>query len=700
MIDDNNLYVHEDITFCNTDLIKHSAEHFNKYNTYCSAPAGSVEYEDFWDEEENRRLNGVNLFGELRADGEIQEVLITGEHYGFLNYAQIMVTTDEEEAAEIKKLTKGQRKAGKKVKTFPDFWDGHWNYMTAKKYALDYGFNMVVSKARRKGFSYIEAWDSADSINMNPDVTVLLTAFDLKYLTKGDQMMGMAKSYLDFLEKNTAFNRGYLVRKVDEVELGFTPEHSKLPEGYRSKLLALSFGPANPDAAIGKDGYKIKVEEAGKAPNMDEFLEVTLSTMEDGDVQTGSLVVFGTGGTKDANWESFERVYYNPSSINALAFKNVTDEGMEHNTEGCGFFFQHRQNLRPHIDKNGNSMFETADASIKEKRADMKKKAKTPGEYTQYISQRANCGQEAFSSTSSNILPNVSDQLHRVINDEKYKYLGQYGSIKNTPNGLDFVVNPDITAINNFPLKKGDDLEGCLVMWFPIYRDPVTGRTPKGLYRLWNDPYGVDKDKKDIKITDSLAATYIYERVNPFTVTKGDILVGAYVGRPERQETYNEQMMLINAWCNGMLTVENDRGDAVKATARKMKLYHTLTDEPDFSFNPEISGKHGRRKGISMANPKRQAAALIYLRDWLMTKRGTDDLGNIIYNYHMIYDDGLLREIIKYLDTRNCDRVSTLKIGMFDMQEIEVKAINHVKLNKTQSSFVNAIRDGNLFVHE
>jgi len=699
MVDDNGLYIHEDITFCNTDLLKTSATYFEKNECYTHAIPGSIEFEEYWDEEEDKRTKGVRLFGSLQADDQIQEVHVTGEHYGFLNYAQLMVTVDSEEAKDLLKVAKNQRKSGKKQKTFPDFWDGHYNYMKAKEWALNYGNNMVVAKARRKGFSYMEAWDGADSVNLHPDVTVLLTAFDLKYLTKGDQMMGMAKNYLDFLEKNTDFARGYIKRKVDEVELGYTPEHSIIPEGYRSKLIALSFGPANPDACIGKDGYKIKVEEAGKAPNLDEFLEVTLSTMEDGDVQTGSLIVFGTGGTKEANWETFEKLYYAPASINALAFKNVTDEGMGDNLEGCGFFFQQRQNLRPHMDKDGNSLYIPADASIKEKRLHQKKIAKTPGDYTQYVSQRANCGQEAFSSTSSNILPNVSDQLHRVEHDTNYKYLGQYGMIRNTAKGLDFVPDDKRVPINNFPLKRGDELDGCVVMWYPLYRDS-TGKVPDGLYRLWNDPYGVDKDKKEIKITDSLASTYIYERVNPYTQTRGDIIVGAYIGRPEMQDTYNEQLLLLTAWCNGRLTVENDRGDAVKAMARKMKLYHLLTDEPNFSFNPDLAAKHGRQKGISMANPKRQAAALVYLRDWLNTIRGRDYLGNVIRNYHMIYDAGLLREIIKYLDTRNCDRVSSLKIGMFDMQEIEIKAIKHIKSSSRNSSFVDAIAKGNLFVHE
>ncbi|HQY22853.1 MAG TPA: hypothetical protein PK389_03775, partial [Gammaproteobacteria bacterium] len=84
------------------------------------------------------------------------------------------------------------------------------------------GLHMIVMKSRRKGFSYMEGWDSADTVNLIPYCTVLLAAHDLKYLTKGNQIFGMAKSYLEFLELHTDWNRGFLKKDKETVQALFS----------------------------------------------------------------------------------------------------------------------------------------------------------------------------------------------------------------------------------------------------------------------------------------------------------------------------------------------------------------------------------------------------------------------------------------------------------------------------------------------
>ena len=64
-------YILEDIAFCNTNQFNEAARYFKKNGVYTRAPKGSREYNQFWDIEEDRRLNGMTAPGKLYtgADG-------------------------------------------------------------------------------------------------------------------------------------------------------------------------------------------------------------------------------------------------------------------------------------------------------------------------------------------------------------------------------------------------------------------------------------------------------------------------------------------------------------------------------------------------------------------------------------------------------------------------------------------------------
>ena len=677
-INENGLYTFEDIAFVNTSLFTEAATHFKKYGYYIDPRIkGTKEYNDHWDREEDRLRNGMTVPGKLvpgqRGEFKIQDVHITGTHYGFLNYARIMRKEDPTDA-KAKGLV-GQKKI-RKILEFPRFLDGQYHYFQAKQYAEEIGKNVIVAKARRKGFSYMEGWDSVSTINLMPHITVLVGAYDYKYITLGDQMMGMAKKYLDFLELHTDFNRGYLKESLDHIKLGYKKSDEGNKEfGYLSQIIAISFM-NNPDAAVGKDAYKIKLEECGKFPNLSKALDVTLSTVEDGDSQTGYITMFGTGGTDDANWADFEKIFFDPDKRNCLAFDNIWDDGMKGNS--VGFFYPQESGYEPFIDEHGNSDIKGARHAILSKREKQKNASSDGLEYLKYVSQRAMTPKEAFASGGENIFPSaeLSDQLNRVLHDKDFKYLHRAGQlIYNDKGKIYFKSNDQLITqgvithdpILNFPLTDKQDVVGCYVEWVSAFRDKATGEIPKGLYRIWHDPYAHDKDSKEIKIKDSLGVSYVYERVNNMSYGKGDKLVACYVGRPSTVDMYNENLLKLTEYWNAEVMFENDRGD-VKGFFGRKKKSHLLADEPDLEWEASLKGKSKRGKGISM-NEKRKAKAAIYLRDWLLTPVSTDDFGNVKLNLHYIYDPALLQELLKWNLKGNFDRVSSMLVGMFDMYE-------------------------------
>lgn len=686
----NGHYEIEDIAFCNTSPLTATGRYFKKNGIYTKAPKDSREYKEFWDIEEDRRKNGMKIPGKLlyNAKGEVsmQEIHITGEHYGFLNYARIK-RVKEEDLVGLRQfvtkdshLLKHSKKVGTKDYDFPAFIDGQYHWMKAKEFAQSKGLHLVMCKARRKGFSYMEGWDSADTINMIPYCTVLIGAYDYKYITLGNQMMGMAKRYLDFLELHTDFGRGFIKEGLDHIKLGYklTSEGQK-EFGYLSELIALSFM-NNADAAAGKDAIKIKLEECGKFPNLKEALDITLSTTEDGSIKTGFITMFGTGGTKDANWADFEQIYYNPESHGCMMFDNVWDDGAKGTP--CGYFYPQEMGDPLHVDEHGNSNKEASLISF-EAEKERQKKIKSNSEFLRWIGQRARNGKEAFANGSDNIFPAIEilDQLQRVEHDPDFKYLPRVGVLASTENGIKFKMNSDLEALKqkthepvfNFPLKDKQDVTGAYVEWISPYRDPNTGRIPKDLYRIWNDPYAHDMDKKNLTIKHSLGSTYVYERINNITPGRGDYLVASYVGRPERMDDYNENLLKIAEYWNAEIMFENDRGD-LKGYATRRKKLHLLADEPDLEWVKELQGKTRREKGMNMTIKRKEKGA-IYLRDWLLEPRGRDKNGNVKLNLHYIYDPALLRELLKWNLKGNFDRVSTLLIGMYDMKECFNKEI-------------------------
>lgn len=687
------LYSFEDIKFCNTIEFSRAAQHYKKHGCYTYAPDGSREHKEFWDEEERRRIEGMTLPGALKlVNGiwQMQEVHITGEHYGFLNYARIFRTKDDEDKKELKNvlkdsvLLKNARKVGKKDIDFPSFFDGQYHYFKARKVAKDNGLNMIVGKARRKGFSYIEGWNTGSAINLKPNVTILLCAFDLKYLTKGNQIMGMTKSYLDFLELNTDWNRGYVSESKELIQLGYKLPGTQIKRGYLGQVIALSFG-GNADAAVGKDADEIKVEEMGKAKNVKEFLELTMSTTEAGDLQTGMITMFGTGGGEDENWEAFQDIHENPDRYDCMVFDNIWDEGAR--GTGCGFFYPHTLNLEPYIDEHGNSDLITAKASSDERRLKKKNSGISNREYIKYIGQRANNPKEAFAYDGDNIFtrPELFDHIQNVENNPDIKYLARLGTILRTERGLRFDYNETLEArgipihppILDYPHKNNQDVHGCYVEWQSPFK--IDGKIPKGLYRIWNDPYAIDKNKENITTKHSLACTYVFERANIYTPSRGDILVAMYIGRPETQDEYNEMLLRITEYWggeDGQCMFENNTGDVEKYFL-KNKKHHLLADEPEAAWKKELQSKKTGRKGVLM-NPSRIGAGALAFRDWVFQKRGIDEYGNEKMNLHYIYDVGLLREMIKFNSKGNFDRLSTIFVGMMDVQEQfdkEVQAI-------------------------
>lgn len=678
-LNENGLYVPEDISFVNTRDFTRAGQHFAKHKCYTFAPEDSLDYEHFWDIEEERILNGMTLPGKLIIENgitKIQDVHITGEHYFYLNYVPIRKLDRFGDVDEgVYKLIE---ESNRKVFGFADFWDGDYHYFKARQIARQNGQHIAVGKSRRKGFTYKAGGTGSRNAAFFPRTNVVMSAYDYKYICGVDQLMPMCKTILDHLEGNTDFGRHYLNASDTHIRLGYREEKSKIDKGYLSNIFAVSFMD-NPKAAIGKDAVEINIEEAGDCPNLDMVLTLTQPTLRAGSVSTGMMTVFGAITESGGNWEKFKHLFYHPKAYGFMSFQNIHEKDYARNE--CGYFFPYQMNYETAkgevqaMDEHGNSNLELALKLIEIEDAAVKGD-KTPHEFLVHKAQYATKPSEAFFDVTGGYFssPGLIKHYEELLQNPVYRNVTFNGFLRY--NGKEIVrefKNPkndrEAIPITQYPIPKDwKDFEGCITEYTTPYKDK-NGNIPDGMYVATNDSFGTDKRADLIQSEDSLGATYIYERANRYTPYKGDRLVASYIGRPEKMFEYDENMFrLIERW-NAKLGFENDRGTVIP-NARILKKTHLLLEEPELDFKKEVAGKRGRDYGMHMS-PTRKPIARKFLKEWLHSVRGhNQSTGEPIYNYHYIQDVGLLEELIKYGDG-NFDRVSSLFILMYYIKELE-----------------------------
>lgn len=686
------MYDAEDIAFVNTSLFSETGRYYQKTGKYTKAHPlyDKAEYDAFWDREQERCLNGMTVPGKLitRPDGSqaLQEIHITGEHYGYLNYGEIK-RSKEFELKGGALLGPGGEKIGMShkgghTKSFdlPAFWDGDYYLFKAIELCRQVGKHLVIGKARRKGYSYKNGWLVANRANLYRRSTSVVGAYDEASLFD-DGTMVKVKNFLDHINKHTDWKKRRIHNRLDHIEIGYKIRGDEATYGFQSNIYTAILR-TNPGGMRGKDADLLLLEEAGKCPNLSAILDATLKTLSDGIYNTGTMIVFGTGGGDEKYWQDFEDLFYEAYTRQFIMFNNKWDDDME--GTGCGYFHPSFMNKPGLVDVHGNSDIQGTIAFTKMEKSVL---AGSPSKLNAYEMEEPEKPSQAFSRSSDNMFHprEVNEQLRRVLHDPTLQGIGREGMFMQTDTTIKFfdraqaigafkdLIKPSLI---NVPLRETDnDLTGCWTIIDQPYRNS-DGKIPDNLYHIWNDPFAISKDKKEFKLTDSLGSIYIYEATNNFTKSKGDRLIAWYHGRTEDSADFNDQLFMAALYFNAKILYENDRGD-VFIHAKQKNLLHLLKDEPDFQFQKDLSkGGQGRKKGISIAgNTGRKANGLIYLKDWLIQKRNIGINGESLLNLHYIYDVGLLRELLKFNGKGNFDRISCMIVGMFDVKETIFKQL-------------------------
>lgn len=694
----------------NIERLSRSADAFDEYGTYCDYDPSTPAYESFWQRETSRRKKGViikaklyykdipKFFDKATTDEErdllLKPMRITGAHYTYLNYGRIERTPNAREREKLK------REGAEHVETvmgFPRYWDGdYWNFKI-DEFIANNKFHLTKAKARRKGFSYKRGSQAANTINLFPNVTVTLAADQLAYLTDKGATTFMAKKCLDHFEEHTFWKRGYISEAIDDILMGYRVSTKGLKNfGWLSNLYSVAIG-KNESAAVGKKAIEIDFEEAGKCPNLQKALDVTLSNTESGAISVGTIRVYGTGGTKGANWAAFSKAFYNPKMNKMLCMENVWDINKRH--EVCGFFFPQVWDCEPYVER-GNSIIFTAYAWDKQDKENHFHNNDSETHII-YKAQRANTPAEAFINTTENMFASPELNLHvsDLINDNATRFFQDGWIVVNDLGGAnraEFIpraecIKRDIFGkgkfhefVNQVPHGSRDDTHGCVRMYYRPFL--VNGEVPKDLYFTVVDAYKVDKAQKDVTDKHSLYSAQVWMRSNTITPYPNQkLLVCEYIGRMDTMEQNDIVAMGMCLLYNAECCPEAGTGETV-SNFIKYKLRRYLMLDPTNMNSRKLVNPNNNDYGIVIGDGDKKYNGLRMLKEFIYEPLSYTDEGNPIRRLKFIGSVRLLLECQRFTAEGNFDHISAAIVAMYVFLADSLNTKRLVEGNKEDNS--------------
>ena len=692
----------------NTQGFREQGERFKKRGVYSLDPWGSPDWYDYWQEQRRRCINGYSEGG----------VHITGDHYFYLNFCP------------IRKVGDSTKKKSKKITGFPDFWDGDYNYFWSREIArngilenplvtdlereeflhletkeevlklkkyfdrlqltvriepdyLQGGWNLIVGKSRRKGYSFKNAAIAANNYLCKPSSNTYLGAYEKKFLYP-DGLFTMTYSYVNFLSEHTAWiyprdyinqpGKGHIRASTQEYRNGVAIE-----TGFKSQIISVSFKD-DADAARGKDGYDFIIDEAGAfgTPGLlKDTLVAIQDIVKDGDIKTGIITVFGTSGDMEGGTADYADMHSKPAAYGFMPFQNIWDENSEEFE--CGFFHPNQWNLPGHYDEQGNSNQKSAIQAEKAQRKFLLSKGATSTDIQKRMQERPLSPQEAFGFVNINNFPvlEIKRQLEIVKGKKLQEVMGTpvnmfYDSETNRVKAEPIL---DGTANPIYRMKpESISLAGCPVIYeYPMF-DP-----PKSAYKIGYDPYRQDKGT-------SLASIIVYKPIIKGEHTKMQI-VAEYIGRPGEADDVTYIAKLFAMLYNTQIMYENEVTH-VKDYFRKRKELHYLAAQPNAVISKNIKNSRVARVYGCHMNDKMKDAGEKYIKTWLLSTIDFDENEDPVRVIDKIYSVGLLEELINYNRKGNFDRVMALMQVMFqdeeDMvdKEYNIKSSSKTKINQ------------------
>lgn len=411
-------------------------------------------------------------------------------------------------------------------------------------------------------------------------------------------------------------------------------------------------------------------------PNLQKALDVTLSNTESGAISVGTIRVYGTGGTKGANWAAFSKAFYNPKMNKMLCMENVWDINKRH--EVCGFFFPQVWDCEPYVERGNSIIFTAYDWDKQDKENHFHNNDNET--HIIYKAQRANTPAEAFINTTENMFASPELNLHvsDLINDNATRFFQDGWIIVNdlgNSNKAEFIpkaecIKRDIFGkdkfhefVNQVPHGSRDDTHGCVRMYYRPFL--VNGEVPKDLYFVSVDAYKVDKAQKDVTDKHSLYSAQVWMRSNTITPYPNQkLLVCEYIGRLDTMEQNDIVTMGMCLMYNAECCPEAGTGETV-SNFIKYKLRRYLMLDPTNANTRKLTNPNNNDYGIVIGDSDKKYNGLRMLKEFIYEPLSYTADGKPIRRLKSISSVRLLLECQRFTAEGNFDHISAAIVAMY-----------------------------------
>lgn len=698
-----------------TTLLREQAIRFVEKGYYCEAPMGTPEYLDYWKEQLKRCTYGY----------EVDGVKITGDFYAYLNFGQILKVEygdDDDNTA-------------KKIVSFPDFWDGDYEFFWCLEIARNGLFtknsqapstkqerkqwNELNNKLRKLDSSsddYREIKDKRDKLTLDVlDRLKLYSKPHLDYVDGGyhfiigksrrkgfsyksafivanayntirnsvsaigayekkfiDQTMDKTLEYLNFFNEYTGFSKNRLIDKKNYVKAGYVEEVNGVNVEKGYKSV-IDATRTFKDNPDAMRGLDLWICLLEEIGAFDNFKD-SLSAIAP--ALTAGTKITGqiiAGGTSgDLEKGTAD---YADVFYNPIAYGFMPFVNIwDNNSENtvCGYFHPVQMNMEGFYDENGNSDIEAALEWENARRKKILANSSSSALLYKHLQEYPTCPADAFSMTSHSIFP--VEELRNRLN----KIQAQSLHIKRGM-PITLMYNEDQSKVIAKP-----DLSGKLEpIWsykpktsdltgaVVIYEFP-SDKAPKNFYKIGYDPYRQNNGT-------SLSAITVFKGWLRGEKTKYKI-VAEYYGRPQNADMVNEIALKLAMLYNTQVMVENEVTHPITYFERKRALQY-LAVQPDRAISNSIKvSKVDRKYGCHMTDRIKEDCEK-YTNNWLIDGY-EDDFGNVLSTIDEIDCPGFIEELLIYNRKTNCDRLSSFFMCMMQLQEQELEKETSLQVDR------------------
>lgn len=647
--------------FEETHLFSLEAKRYMETGKYCGEVYRSKRYNLYWEEQRERCIHGyINPVTKLH---------IPGYMYGFLNFKPMKILEDP-------KAVRSRR-----ITAFPRFWPVHYFYLKDLETALANGLNQVLLKPRGTGFSELHSWIGASDYTFQKEDPSFYFVADQGFLNK-DGILSKCWENLEFLSGETERAFRHLRQKKDG-DLHKRASKINPVKGIEVRTGGEIIGRVidHPRKVRGARG-KVFWEEGGSFPKLIDSWMATIALVQQGGTAFAMQILWGTGGEQGPGIAGLEEIFRNPYAYDCLGYDGGWDDAL---VEDHGFFFPTWASMDRFMDENGNTDFIAAKDFHDNKREQIYKH--NPATFDKYIAEYPYTPDEALMRLTGNHFPvaQLQEQLRRVNNSNDIKGLLKHGRLETAEDGVRFILDSRARPVDSYPHEKGDSLDGCVTIVEAPLKDGNI--VPNNLYEILVDPFYVD----DVEDVTSLGAVYVYKKANTLFPTESDMLVAWYVGRPKRGVELQRIVFQLARYYNAKVTSEIlGGGQNLLDYAKQNGFVQYCSPRPTMFNTDKDHIKSSQITYFLNMSKDLKKQALQDLADWLLTERSIKIEGEetqYILNLHLIYDPGLLEELIKFRQDGNFDRISALLLLMVIRREIERQEIRAVEARDNNSIY-------------